>query len=53
MNEREMELMGKVLNAMKMVQRGECKRVDVAEGVKVYEVKNVIRVDFNTNLMNG
>lgn len=51
MNEKEQELMAKVLNAMKMVQRGECKRVDVAEGIKVYEVKNVIRVDFNMQVL--
>lgn len=35
----------KVERAVKLILSGNCKRVDVAPGVKVYECKNVIRID--------
>ena len=41
------EIMQKVLNAIALIQNGACKRVDVAKDIKVYECKDVIRVDFN------
>ena len=35
--------------AMCLILEGKCKRVDVAPDVKVYEVKNVIRIDLKLN----
>lgn len=35
----------KIANAVQTVLDGKCKRVDVVDGVKVYECKNVIRID--------
>lgn len=35
----------KVRRAITLVLSGNCKRVDVAPGIKVYECKNVIRID--------
>lgn len=35
----------KVVKAIETIQDGVCKRIDVNDAVKVYEVKNVIRID--------
>lgn len=35
----------KIVEAVKAVQNGLCKKVDVNGEIKVYEVKNVIRID--------
>lgn len=35
----------KIENAICTILDGTCKRVDVNKNVKVYEVKNVIRID--------
>lgn len=45
-----MELVGKIQEAVYVIQRGVCKRVDVNEDVKVYAVKNVIRIDIKTEV---
>ena len=34
-----------IIRAVETVLRGEARRVDVAPGIKVYECKNVIRID--------
>lgn len=41
----EMEVLEKVLEAIDTVSRGVCKRIDVNDRIKVYQVKNVIRID--------
>ena len=35
----------KVAEAIETILRGTCKRIDVNKDVKVYECKNVIRID--------
>ena len=35
----------KIQKAIEIIRNGVCKRVDVDENTKVYEVKNVIRID--------
>lgn len=35
----------KIAEAVKIVLSGVCRRVDIDENVKVYEVQNVIRID--------
>ena len=35
----------KVQEAIEVIQKGICKRVDIDANTKVYEVKNVIRID--------
>lgn len=40
----------KVLEAIDLIKRGTCKRVDVSDTIKVYEVKNVIRIDVKTQI---
>ena len=40
-------------DAMCLILEGKCKRVDVAPDVKVYEVKNVIRIDLKVSDDNG
>lgn len=42
------EVVNKVLEAIDLIKRGICKRVDVSDTIKVYEVKNVIRIDVKT-----
>lgn len=34
-----------IQEAIDTIQRGVCKRVDINDQVKVYQVKNVIRID--------
>ena len=35
----------KVQDAIDTIRRGICKRVDIDDSIKVYQVKNVIRID--------
>ena len=35
----------KIAEAIKTIQCGYCKRVDVSDKIKVYECKNTIRID--------
>ncbi|MCM1232213.1 MAG: hypothetical protein NC489_18985 [Ruminococcus flavefaciens] len=35
----------KIQKAIETIQSGVCKRVDIDDHTKVYEVKNVIRID--------
>ena len=43
------EYIEKILCAIETIQEGVCKRVDIDNKVKVYECKNVIRIDIKTN----
>lgn len=38
----------KIFRAIETIQDGVCKRVDVNDSIKVYEVKNVIRIDIKS-----
>ena len=40
-----METVAKVQEAIAVIQKGICKRVDVNDDIKVYECKNIIRID--------
>ena len=40
-----LELVAKIQEAITVIRKGVCKRVDVNDRIKVYEVQNVIRVD--------
>lgn len=44
------EVVNKVLEAIDLIKRGTCKRVDVSDTIKVYEVKNVIRIDVKAQI---
>lgn len=35
----------KISEAIKLIQDGICKRVDISDTIKVYECQNVIRID--------
>ena len=35
----------KIAEAIKTIQGGFCKRVDIGDYIKVYECKNIIRID--------
>ena len=39
----------KIAEAIETILRGTCKRIDVNDNVKVYECKNVIRVDLKVS----
>lgn len=39
------QVIQKVVRAIETIQDGVCKRVDVNNDIKVYECKNVIRID--------
>ena len=43
----------KLSKAIDMVVAGTCKRVDVSPDVKVYLVKNVVRVDLKLTPLSG
>ena len=46
----EMEqVIQKVVRAIGTVKDGVCKRVDVNDSIKVYECKNIIRIDIKQN----
>lgn len=40
-----MKTIAKVQEAIAVIQKGVCKRVDVNDDIKVYECKNIIRID--------
>lgn len=40
-----METVAKIQEAVEVIQKGVCKRVDVNDDIKVYECKNIIRID--------
>lgn len=40
-----MEIVSKVQEAIAVIQKGLCKRVDVNDDIKVYACKNIIRID--------
>lgn len=39
------EMFEKINKAIETIRSGVCKRVDINDNIKVYEVKNVIRID--------
>ena len=39
------QVIQKVVRAIETIQDGVCKRVDVSDDIKVYECKNIIRID--------
>ena len=41
-----------IAEAIKVIQSGYCKRIDVTDRIKVYECKNVIRVDIKEEIEN-
>lgn len=46
----EMEqVIQKVVRAIGTIKAGVCKRVDVNDSIKVYECKNIIRIDIKQN----
>lgn len=48
-----METVAKVQEAIAVIQKGVCKRVDVSDRIKVYECKNIIRIDIKQEESNG
>lgn len=48
-----METVAKIQEAIAVIQKGVCKRVDVSDNIKVYECKNIIRIDIKQNLGSG
>lgn len=40
-----MEIVAKIQEAIVVIQKGLCKRVDVSDRIKVYACKNIIRID--------
>lgn len=47
------EMSERVVKAIKTIQDGVCKRVDVNDRIKVYECKNIIRIDIKQEVQNG
>lgn len=43
------QVIQKVVRAVDTIQDGVCKRVDVNDSIKVYECKNIIRIDIKQN----
>lgn len=43
------QVIQKVVRAIETIQDGVCKRVDVNDCIKVYECKNIIRIDVKQN----
>ena len=43
----------KVLEAIEIIQKGLCKRIDVCENIKVYACKNIIRIDIKNEVSDG
>ena len=41
----DQETIQKVQEAIAVIQKGLCKRVDVDDNIKVYACKNIIRID--------
>ena len=48
-----METVAKIQEAVAIIQQGVCKRVDVNDRIKVYECKNIIRIDIKQEVHNG
>lgn len=48
-----METAAKIQEAIAVIQKGVCKRVDVSDRIKVYECKNIIRIDIKREGSNG
>ena len=44
-----MEDIVKIQEAIGVIQKGLCKRVDVSDRIKVYACKNIIRVDIKNS----
>lgn len=40
-----LEIVAKIQEAVAVIQKGVCKRVDVSDDIKVYACKNIIRID--------
>lgn len=38
-----------IAKAIDLIRSGTCKKVEVSDGVKVYEVKNIIRIDIKVS----
>ena len=47
------QVIQKVVRAIETIQDGVCKRVDVNDDIKVYECKNIIRIDIKQEASNG
>lgn len=43
------QVIQKVVRAIETIQDGVCKRVDVNARIRVYECKNIIRIDIKQN----
>lgn len=43
------QVIRRVVRAIETIQDGVCKRVDVNDDIKVYECKNIIRIDIKQN----
>lgn len=43
--ELDTQTMDKIIKAVRTIQAGVCKRIDVNDDIKVYACKNVIRID--------
>ena len=48
-----MEIAAKIQEAIAVIQKGVCKRVDVNDRIKVYECKNIIRIDIKQEESRG
>ena len=48
-----METVAKIQEAIAVIQKGVCKRVDVNDQIKVYECKDIIRIDIKKEMQNG
>lgn len=44
-----MEDVVKIQEAIAVIQKGLCKRVDVSDDIKVYACKNIIRIDIKNS----
>ena len=47
------ETFAKIQEAIAVIQKGVCKRVDVSDRIKVYECKNIIRIDIKNEVQDG
>ena len=47
------QVIQKVVRAVGTIKDGVCKRVDVNDRIKVYECKNIIRIDIKNEVHNG
>ena len=47
------QVIQKVVRAIETIKDGVCKRVDVNDRIKVYECKNIIRIDIKREESNG